>query len=155
MTEELRDLYENDKAHYDLIRQIVKDEVSALEIDIDKKVDVKTREKMAPIYWMFGILILIYLAVAAPLTGAVIGNASSLSTKVSKDEFDVAIKERERDFLKKFDYYQIERDEHDMIKEAFICPNDAIKLEVIFNRINENVASSLGFRYGTTRGGNK
>ncbi len=150
MTEELRDIYEGDRAHYDIIRAIIKDEFKAF--DINSMIDKKVREKMSPIYWMFGILVVIYIAVAAPLTGAVISNSSSISTKVSKDELDAVVKERERDYLKKFDYYQIEKDEHDMMKEAFIAPVDALKLEVIINRINENISNSLGFRYGTTRG---
>jgi hypothetical protein len=127
-----------------------RDHLQYIEEIIGKKIDAK----MNPIYFLFGILILIYIAVAGPLTMAVINIATEQKSKATKEDLDVAIKERERDYLKKYDYYQIEADEHRMLKEAFIMPTDPTKAGIIFEQINDNIATSLGFKY-TTRGVNK
>lgn len=53
------------------------------------------------------------------------------------------------DTLTKIQYYQIEEDEHRVLLE--MAP-DVNKATNIYNKINDNIAKELGFKY-TTRGG--
>jgi hypothetical protein len=46
----------------------------------------------------------------------------------------------------KSQYYQIEKDEHRMMKEVFINPSRSI---YVLDQINENIAEKLGFTYIT------
>lgn len=61
---------------------------------------------------------------------------------------EVQIKADKSDVISKLEYYQIELDEHKMSLEIFTFPSRA---SFIYDRINDNIATSLGLKY-TTRG---
>lgn len=151
MTGELRERYDEDKAHYEVIREIIRDEFNKM--DIDSKVTKKVKDKMTGIYWLFGILVVIYVAVAGPLSGSVIGIASALSvvqeSKASKAEIDVLKNERVRDYVQKLDYYKMEVDEHEKIKEAIENPARA---EYVLKAINDHIRFEMNLNYTTSRG---
>ena len=73
-----------------------------------------------------------------------------LSEKSTKTELTDAHKERERDYLKKLDFYKLEIDEHKKIQECFISPS---RIPFVISDINEHIMYELNLNIGTTRGG--
>jgi len=60
----------------------------------------------------------------------------------------------ERDYVQKLTYYQIEADEHRIMKPLFLTLNqNGDKITNVIEEINDHMAGMLGFKYGTTRGG--
>lgn len=132
MTEEAKARYEEDKPHYEIIRGIVKEEFKPLEKNINLFFILAVA--------VFGFMFITQFVVWKELT-----------SKAGKEELTIVIKERERDYLKKFDYYQIEEDEHRVMKEIIKNPGQT---EYLIGVINNNILEQLGFKY-TTRGGVK
>lgn len=118
MTEEAKARYDEDRAHYDLIREIVKGEM--------KPLNVRQNWFYSAALLVFGFMFGVQFFVWKELSG------KANSTEV----------------VGKLQYYQIEADEHRMMKEIFVNPSRSI---YIFDQINDNIASELGFKY-TTRG---
>jgi hypothetical protein len=116
---------EEEYAHYETIRSIVKDEVAP----INRNINIF----MAVALGVFGFMFLTQFAVYKDLQSKAI-------------EAEV-----ERDYLQKLNYYQIEEDEHRILLE--MAP-DVNKATTIYNKINDNIATALGFKY-TTRGTTK
>jgi len=73
-----------------------------------------------------------------------------LSEKATKTELTEAVKERERDYLMKLDYYKMEADEHEDLKQIFANPSQA---GYILDKINASMRNEMGFNYATSRGG--
>jgi hypothetical protein len=151
MTEELHERYTEDKEHFKIIREIFRDEFS--KIDIDEKLDKKVNAKMTGIKWMLGVIILVYISVAGPLSGTVIGLSSAISTinesKASKEDLKKAVDERQRDYVQKLDYFKMEVDEHSKIKEAIENPSRA---EYVLKSINDHIQLEMNLNYTTARG---
>lgn len=104
--------------------------------------------KLKPFYWIFAAFTAIYSASQYQSISSVIQNGREIEQKVDKTEFDKAIKERERDYLMKLDYYKMEADEHDEMKECFIFPE---KASFILDKINLSMRREMGFNYSTSR----
>ena len=152
MTEELHERYTEDKVHYDLMRQIFQEEI--IKVDIDSKIDAKTKSKMVGVYWILGVLVLLYIAVVGPISSSVIGLSAAVSAikeaKASKVELESLKNERERDYVKKIDYFKMEVDEHEKLKEAILFP---IRAEYILKAINDHIQFEMNLNYTTVRGG--
>lgn len=119
---------------------------------IEGTINTKMDAKMNPIYWMVGTMLTIFVTISVPLTLVLIDTVEKTSNKVDKVVFDAAIKERERDYLMKLDYYKMEEDEHKDILEAFQFPDRA---SFVFEQINQKMRREMGFNYSTSRGGTK
>lgn len=116
---------EEEYAHYETIRSIVKDEVAP----INRNINIF----MAVALGVFGFMFLTQFAVY-----------KDLQAKANTIEV-------ERDYLQKLSYYQIEEDEHRTLLEL---STDVHKATTVYNTINDNIATALGFKY-TTRGATK
>jgi len=133
MTEEIRARYEGDKEHYDLLSAIVKDAQAPTNTILKTYIGISVL--------VFGFMFLTQFGVW-----------QKLSEKADKSELTEAVKERERDYITKLDYYKIEADEHESLKEAFANQSNAA---FIIEKINANIRRELGFNYTTNRGGIK
>ena len=78
------------------------------------------------------------------------GITEKLSEKSTKTELNEALKERERDYLKKLDYYKMEVDEHKKLQECFAIPS---RIPFVLSEINEHIMYELNISIGVTRGG--
>jgi hypothetical protein len=123
MTNEAQLRYEEDKPHYEIIRAIVKEEFKPIERNINA-----------------------FFLIALAVFGFMFVTQFMVWQKLSEKADTVTI---ERNMLSKFDYYQIEEDEHRMIKDAFYDPK---KAALVIDDINANMVKALGFKL-TTRGG--
>lgn len=121
MTEELKEKYVEDKVHYDVIREIVKEEMKPLNL----------RQN-----WFYSAALLVF----GFMFGVQFFVWKELSAKANSNET-----------LGKLQYYQLEYDEHQMMKEIFVNPSRSI---YIFDQINDNIQRDLGFKY-TMRGDGK
>ena len=122
MTEEEKARYDEDRAHYDVIRAIIQEEV--------KKAQVPTN-----------ILVRYSIVFASAIIGFVVGNQFYITGKFGE-------KADKNEVVTKLEYYQIEKDEHRMIKEIFVNPSRSI---YIFDQINDNIEESLGFKLTTNK----
>ncbi|MEI7831278.1 MAG: hypothetical protein WCI31_15980 [Prolixibacteraceae bacterium] len=122
MTEEAKARYDEDRAHYDVIRAIIQEEV--------KKAQAPTN-----------ILVKYLIVFASAIIGFVVGNQFYITGKFGE-------KADKNDTVTKLEYYQIEKDEHRMIKEIFVNPSRSI---YIFDQINDNIEESLGFKLTNKR----
>jgi len=127
-----------------------------------EQLDAIVSKKMVPIYWMIGgtlfIVLTIFVSVSMPLTQSLIsaikemeGKASKEDLKSTNDKIEGMLKDRERDYLKKQDYYLIEDDEHRVLKEVIRNP---AQMDYLMTVINDNIKEQLGFKW-STRGGTK
>ena len=107
---------EEEYAHYETIRIIVKDEVKQVQTNINYFIMVAVV--------VFGFMFATQFVVYKELQG-----------KASQSEI-----------VGKLLYYQIEEDEHRMLLE--LAP-DQNKASAVYNRINDNIAFSLGFKFST------
>ena len=119
MTEELREKYTEDKVHYEVIRAIIKEEIKP----INKRQDWFYTAALLVFGFLFGVQFFVW---------------KELSAKANNNEV-----------LGKLQYYQLEKDEHRMLKEVFVNPSRSI---YIFDQIDDNIQSALGFKY-VVRGG--
>lgn len=125
MTEETRERYLEDKVHFEVIRAIIKEEM---------------RPTIRQQNWFF----VLAMSCFAFFFSTIIVISKDVQAKVDKIEV-------EKVYMEKFDYYQIERDEHRVLKEVIKNPAQA---DYLMDVINDNIAEKLGFKY-TTRGGTK
>jgi len=107
--------------------------------------------KMRPIYWMMGLMVTIFVTIAAPLTIILIGTVEKVSAKADIDKMKAEFDKADKTYLQKWDYYQIEEDEHRVMKEIIKSP---IQADYLMGVINNNMIEQLGFKY-TNRGGAK
>lgn len=132
MTEETKERYNEDKIHYEVIRAIIKEEVKPIS------------QRQTWFYTAaFGCLAFFYVELMKL--------SKDIDTKPDKIEVDTEFDKAEKTYMEKFDYYQIEVDEHRVLKEVIRNPAQA---DYLMDVINDNIASKLGFKY-TTRGGEK
>lgn len=105
-------------------------------------------KKFKPIYWIIGVAMLamlsIFVTIALPLQNNLI--------EVIKNQQNAALsKDVDAKFINKWDYYQIEVDEHRLLKTAIQNP---IQADYIMGVINDNIETRLLGKF-TTRGGTK
>lgn len=117
---------EEEMSHYEMIRAIVKEEVTPIYRNIN---------------WVLTIGVLII--------GFVVGNQYTIHGQIGKM---ITEEEISRDYLQKLDYYKVEVDEHESIKEAFAFPSRTI---YILDKINSQMRRELGLNLTTDRGGSK
>lgn len=122
MTEEAKLRYEDDKPYYEIIRTIVKEEV---------------KEAIKPMNMWQNRFYSVALLIFGFMFGVQFFVWKELSAKATTSEV-----------VGKLQYYQIEEDEHRMLLEL---EPDVNKATNVFNKINDNTAAQLGFKY-TTRG---
>ncbi|MBV5334405.1 MAG: hypothetical protein JZU49_01185 [Sulfuricurvum sp.] len=91
------------------------------------------KEEVAAIYRNFNWALIIACSVVAFIVGNQFYINGKFGDKADKNEVITTMQ-----------YYQIEEDEHRMILELFPDVNKAMN---VFNRINDNTAASLGFKY--------
>ena len=114
MTEELREKYIEDKVHYDVIRAIVKEEIKPL----NQRQNWFYTASLLVFGFLFGVQFFVW---------------KELSVKANGNET-----------MGKLQYYQIEVDEHRMMKELF---TNSSRADVVFGQINDNIERDLGFKY--------
>ena len=114
MTEELREKYIEDKVHYDVIRAIVKEEIKPL----NQRQNWFYTASLLVFGFLFGVQFFVW---------------KELSAKANGNET-----------MGKLQYYQIEVDEHRMMKELF---TNSSRADVVFGQINDNIERDLGFKY--------
>lgn len=114
MTEELREKYTEDKVHYEVIRAIIKEEIKP----INKRQDWFYTAALLVFGFLFGVQFFVW---------------KELSAKANNNET-----------LSKLQYYQLEVDEHRMMKEIFVNPSRSV---YVFDQINSNIEMDLGFKY--------
>lgn len=139
MTEEAKERYNEDLIHFEVIRSIVKEELKTAIEPINEKNKVMNGH----INWFISVGGL----VIAFMIGFLFAESKDVQGKVSKVDFDNV----EKIYMKKFDYYQIEMDEHRVTKGIL---KDPVQADYLFDVINDNIAEKLGFKY-TTRGETK
>lgn len=132
MTEETKERYNEDKAHFEVIRAIIKEEM---------------RPTIRQQNWFFALA----LSCFAFFFGTIIVISKDVQAKADSKEVEARFKEADKTYMEKFDYYQIEVDGHRVMKEIIRNPAQA---DYLMDVINDNIASKLGFKY-TTRGGEK
>ena len=118
---------EEEKLKLEYIREIIQEEIEKFTKSINRNMNV-----------FFSVGVVLFLTL--------IGFQMSLTKDVQAKADG---KEIERDYIRKIDYYQIEEDEHRMLLRLF---SDTPTATYVFGQINDNISSSLGFKY-TTRGG--
>lgn len=105
-------------------------------------------KKMKLIYWIIGVamfmMLSIFITVALPIQNTLIEVVRVQQTKAFEKEVDAI-------YLQKQDYYQIEEDEHRVLKEVIKNPGQA---DYLMGVINNNIVEKLGFKL-TVRGGKK
>jgi hypothetical protein len=120
------------------------DQLQSIENIINAKID----SKMKVIYWIIGgsmfAMLTIFVTIALPIQNNLIEAVKTLENKAFT-------KEVESVYLKKQDYYQIEEDEHRILKEVIKNPAQA---DYLIGVINDNIIEKLGFKW-ITRGGQK
>ena len=125
MTEEAKIRYEDDKSHYDLIREIVKEENKTMQISLNESIN--------NVKWFIGL-------------------ASGVMAFLFVTQFvvykELSAKPNINEVVGKMQYYQMEEDEHRMLLELAPDVNKAIP---VFEKINDNIARELGFRFTTKR----
>lgn len=132
MTDEAKERYNEDREHFEVIRSIVKEEL--------KTINQWQNRFFLIVLGCFAFFFVTLMAVSRDVQ-------SKADREVVKAEFDKA----EKTYMEKFDYYQIELDEHRVMKGIL---KDPVQADYLFDVINDNIASKLGFKY-TTRGGEK
>lgn len=105
-------------------------------------------KEVKPLYRNINWFMTIGSLIIAFIIGVVFAESKDVQSKADRVEMEEAFKGVERDMLSKFDYYQIESDEHRMMQDAFYDPK---KASIVFDDINDNITKSLGFKL-TTRG---
>ncbi len=125
MTVEEKIRYEDDKSHYDLIREIVKEENKTMQISLNESIN--------NVKWFIGL-------------------ASGVMAFLFVTQFvvykELSAKPNINEVVGKMQYYQMEEDEHRMLLELAPDVNKAIP---VFEKINDNIARELGFRFTTKR----
>ena len=125
MTDEAKIRYEDDKSHYDLIREIVKEENKTMQISLNESIN--------NVKWFIGL-------------------ASGVMAFLFVTQFvvykELSAKPNINEVVGKMQYYQMEEDEHRMLLELAPDVNKAIP---VFEKINDNIARELGFRFTTKR----
>lgn len=105
--------------------------------------------KMKPIYWMMGLIVTIFVTIAAPLTIILISTVEKVSAKADTEKMKAEFDKADKTYLQKWDYYQIEEDEHRVMKEIIKNPQQA---DYLMGIINNNILEKCGFKY-VSRGG--
>ena len=133
MTDDAKTRYEEDKEYYDLLMQIVQHAVAPVNTVTRWYVSIST----VVFGFMFLTLFLVYKE-----------SQSKATLKDVEDKFERI----ERDYVNKLQYYQVEEDEHTILKEGFKNPDH---IDYIMDQINDNTAKYFGLKYGTSREGEK
>ena len=105
-----------------------------------EQVDYLLEKRFKPIERNLNIF---YIAVLG-VVGYLFINQQNISEKVNT-------KADKSEVVTKFEYYQIEKDEHRMVLEIFAFPSRAA---FVLGQINDNMESALGFKY-TSRSSKK
>lgn len=133
MTEEAKQRYDEDRPYYDIIRTIIKEEVRPI-------VKEEVKQAVSPISqrqnWFYSLALVVF----GFMFGVQFFVWKELSGKANANEV-----------LDKLQYYQLEVDEHTMMKEIFINPSRSI---YVFDQINNNMQRDLGFKF-VNRSGTK
>ncbi len=141
MTEELREKYAEDKIHYDVIRTIVQEEVKMAVAPV--QADVKSINKRQDWFYSLSLLVFGFLfGVQFFVWKELSGKANTTDIKTEFDKVD-------KTYLQKWDYYQIEEDEHRVMKEVIRNPSQA---DYLLGIINNNIVEKLGYKYQTRTG---
>lgn len=72
-----------------------------------------------------------------------------MNSKADAKEVKIQIDRIDKSYLGKVEYYRIEKDEHERMKEAFLQPSQA---SYIILGINEHIINELGLQVGVSRG---
>ena len=103
--------------------------------------------KIKPIYWAVGIMVAIFISVAAPLTSVVISLSIDETQTKEMLKNKVSSEELYRNFLPKLFYHQLQKAEHISDINAL---NNPANSEFIWMKHNQEEAEKLEIRY---RGG--
>lgn len=120
------------------------DYIALIESTIETKLESKMKSQMQPIYWAVGIMLTIFISISVPLTLVLIEVARIQPLKAYTSELKASEEKADKTYLQKWDYYQIEEDEHRVIKEILKTPAQA---DYLMGIINENIVTQLGFKY--------
>lgn len=132
MTEETKERYNEDRIHFEVIREIIKEEVKPI------------AQRQTWFYTAaFGCLAFFYVELMKL--------SKDIDTKPDKIEVDGKFDKADKTYMEKWDYYQIEVDEHRVMKEILKNP---IQADYLFDVINDNIEVKLIGKF-TTRGGEK
>ena len=132
MTEETKERYEEDKPHYEVIRSIVKEEL--------KMINTIMKWFITSILSVFAFMFLVQMNLTKEVQGK--ANAAEIKTEFEKAD---------KMYLQKWDYYQIEQDEHRVMKEIIRNP---AQVDYLIDIINNNIVEKLGYKY-QSRGSEK
>lgn len=117
--------------------------MSDIEYDQSMLIEAIIEKKMRPIYWIVGgsmaIMLTIFVTIALPLQAKLMDVASIQQSKADRDWVDSQLNA----FVRKDTYYQIEEDEHRVLKEAIRNPS---QLDYLVGVINDNILRDLGFK---------
>ena len=93
--------------------------------------------KMRPVYWSLAIMLTIFITVAAPLTGEVIGIKVDVEKQIESTEVY-------QNFLTKTQYHILQKDEHGIDIQAVKHPEQS---DYLYMEHNVNEAERLEIRY--------
>lgn len=117
--------------------------MSDIEYDQAMLIEAIIEKKMRPIYWIVGgsmlAMLTIFVTIALPLQTKLMDVASIQQSKAERDWVDSQLNA----FVRKDTYYQIEEDEHRVLKEAIRNPS---QLDYLVGVINDNILRDLGFK---------
>lgn len=120
--------------------------MSDIEYDQAMLIEAIIDKKMRPIYWIVGgsmlAMLTIFVSIALPLQTKLMEIAEVQQGKAGKDWVDSQLNA----FVRKDTYYQIEEDEHRVIKEAIKNPS---QIDYLIGVINDNILRDLGFKTGS------
>jgi len=119
--------------------------MSDIEYDQAMLIEAIIDKKMRPIYWIVGgsmlAMLTIFVTIALPIQNKLMDVAVIQKGKMDKSE-------AEETYMGKWQYYQIEEDEHRVLREVLKTPD---QVDYLMGVINDNIKKELGFKY-TSRG---